>query len=213
MRLLPLSPAPENLPPGTPPPWPAPALVKPPPAPKRHRWVLIGTALSALVGPFCVGAMLWMTDKGGDSVSGAVVAILSLLLVVGLVVLNRWEQHQLPARQRAHDAVLKNLVTCWARVRSCAIVASENSEDGFLTHHVLEIELEPWRDEPTPIARSTPNSSERWQVRWRVVTELATHVVPGTWVAVAYDRREPDSRDTKFMQLLVTLSGAVHPLA
>ncbi|NBD08470.1 hypothetical protein [Corallococcus silvisoli] len=211
MHLLPLSPAPEHLPPGAPPPWPAPALVRPPPAPKGHTFLLICIALSVLGGPGCVGAVLWKTDRG-DSATSAAVVILSMLVVAGLVAFYWREQRELSAKQRAHDALLKNLVTCWARVRHCAIIGSEDSADGFLTHHVLKLELEPWCDEHTLAARRTPNASECWHVCWRVAAELATRIVPDTWIAVAYNRREPNSSDTKFMQLWVALSGDVHPL-
>ncbi len=44
------------------------------------------------------------------------------------------------------------------------------------------------------------------------VLAVSGNVVPGTWFAVAYDRRNPDHGDTQFMQRFVSPSGVVLPL-
>ncbi|QSQ14784.1 hypothetical protein [Myxococcus landrumensis] len=143
---------------------------------------------------------------------GAALTLLSVLGLVGAAVFAQRQRHTMPAKQRAHDALLKHLTTCWARVRECAIVGSEHSSEDALTHYILSMELEPWCDESAPAEGHAPSASRCWQVRWRIEAALATSVVPGTWIAVAYDRRSPNNSDTQLMQYLVSPSGAALPL-
>ncbi|MFP2930687.1 hypothetical protein ACLESO_36910 [Pyxidicoccus sp. 3LG] len=156
--------------------------------------------------------MWWKGHDRVDVAGGAAMTMLSVLVLVGAAVFAQRERHAMPAKQRAHDALLENLTTCWARVRECAIVGSEYSSEDALTHYALSMELEPWCDDGALAEGLTPNVSRHWQVRWRIEAAVATSVVPGTWFAVAYDRRSPNSSDTQFMQYLVSSSGAALPL-
>lgn len=205
MHLLPLTPAPERLPAGAPPPWPAPALLKPPPAPDAKGLGVIAAFSVAVAGPLAAGIMLWAdsTDMM-DVVIAATITGGSALALVGVGVFVLRDRSTLPARQHAHDLLLAHLATCWARVHHCAIVGSESSSEGALTHYVLSLELEPWCDEQPPV--------RHWQVRWRIPAAVSANVVPGTWFSVAYDQRNPGHGDTQFMQCFVSPSGVVLPL-
>ncbi|MCP3097851.1 hypothetical protein LZ198_03065 [Myxococcus sp. K15C18031901] len=212
MHLSPLTPAPERLPAGAPPPWPAPALLKPPPAPKSHRLGLILTGLVIAAGPLIAGVAIWIGTRGGESIGGAVMTLLSAGFLVGMVVYAQRQQSTLPARQGEHEELLEQLTTCWARVLDCAIVGSESASEGGITHYVLDLELQPWCDEFALTAGHAPDTSQHWRVKWRIPAAVAASVVPGTWFAVAYDTRAPERGETQFMQFLVSMPGAALPL-
>ncbi|MFP2957853.1 hypothetical protein ACLEPN_08480 [Myxococcus sp. 1LA] len=205
MNLLPLTPAPERLPAGAPPPWPPPALLKPPPAPKAQGLRVIYVALLVATGPLCAGIMIWADSRDtADVILSAAMTVCSVLVLGGAVAFSLWDRSTLPARQHAHDVLLEHMTTCWARVRTCAIVGSESSSEGALSHYVLSIELEPWCDGHPPV--------QDWQVRWRIAAAVTANVVPGTWFSVAYDRRNPSDSNTQFMQCFVSPAGVVLPL-
>ncbi|WP_044281340.1 hypothetical protein [Myxococcus stipitatus] len=169
--------------------------------------------LLAVAGPFLAGIVMWWVGRDRAVVTGgAALTLLSVLVLVGAAVFAQRQRHTMPARQHAHDALLAHLGICWARVRECAIVGAEHSSEDVLTHYILAMELEPWRNGSTGAEGDTPSASQCWQVRWRIEAAVAASVVPGTWFAVAYDRRSPNNSDTQWMQSLVTTSGATLPL-
>ncbi|MFP2964098.1 hypothetical protein ACLEPN_41905 [Myxococcus sp. 1LA] len=149
--------------------------------------------------------MLWADSiDTTDDVIAAAVTVCSALLPVGAAAYSLRDRSTLPARRHAHDVLLEHMTTCWARVRTCAIVGSESSSEGVLSHYVLSIELEPWCDGFPP--------DRHWQVRWRIAAAVTANVVPGTWFSVAYDGRNPRDSNTQFMQCFVSPSGVVLPL-
>ncbi|MCP3059832.1 hypothetical protein LXT21_13690 [Myxococcus sp. K38C18041901] len=160
-------------------------------------------ALLAVAGPLLAGLAIWKFREGGESLGGAVMAALSVSVLLGVAVHIQREKGKLPARQQTHEALLQNLATCWARVHDCAIVGSDGDSDGPVTHYILELELG---------SGHAPDASRPWQVRWRVPAAVAASVVPGAWFAVAYDVRDPDATEALFMQYLVSMSGATLPL-
>jgi len=199
------------------PPGPAPALTRPPPAPRSTLSVLLYVT-SLCFFPTLVGIVFLVARLARAAEPFDETVLLAALVVLGVVgsaigIQRSWKVARVhPGRAREHAALLARLQTTWARVAAVSIVDTVTSSEGALTHHVLSLELEGASTSEAGYRQGAGGGGPRWQVRWPVAASLSGYVVPGIWVGVAYDHAAPAASATVFPQCLLTTSGATLPI-
>lgn len=213
MTLHSVQPAPMQLVPGAPPPWPAPTVSRPParPAPSYAwvTWCAVGGFCVALGIPFVV-LHEYVSEPDQRLFFLGFGLLCSILGVTALIAMTRSlrSRNSVFAHEiNEHEILMARLVSGWARILRSEIVGSRHGSEGGLTHYQLALELELWpgdeagyRAVPTPVACTLHTD---------VDVALAGHIVPGTFFGMAYDSA---STARLFPQCLVTMQGAVLPV-